>query len=288
MSLSVEQVRTVLGIAASMSSGLDVNLGTMVKPLHVGRAAENGIVSAQLAALGYDANLNALEGQKGFFQAFGGEFDPNRISGKLGRPLAIIDPGVSIKPYPCGVVGHSTMDTMRDLAVKFNVNPENVNHVKVTTGSNILPPKGPLKYKKAQTALQGKFSVPFQMASMIIRRKVGMMEFTDEFVRSPVVQEMMERVETVVEPEFDAMGRNRYVSVIEVQLKDGRMFTGKSPEQLRGSPRNPLRHEELVEKFRDCVQRILNADQAAKLLETIESLECVDDIRTLIEGAGDP
>jgi 2-methylcitrate dehydratase PrpD len=100
LNLSIAQVRTALGIAASLSSGLDVNLGTMLKPLHVGRAADNGIVSAQLAALGYDASLNALEGQKGFFQAFGGEFDSNRIRGKFGRPFAIIDPDISIKPYP--------------------------------------------------------------------------------------------------------------------------------------------------------------------------------------------
>ncbi len=285
MKLSVEQVRSILGMTVSMAAGLDVNLGTMTKPLHVGRAAENGVICTQLSALGFEANLEALEGHKGFFEAFGGGFDPDRIHGKLGRPFAIVDPGVSIKFYPCGVVGHSTIDAMRSLVVEHDIKPEEIDRVKVTTGSNILPPKGPLKYKKAQTALQAKFSIPFLMASMLIHRKVGMMEFTDEFVQNPMVQEMMDRVETVVNPEFDVMGRNRYISVIEIRLKDGRLIKGKSAEYLRGSPQNPLGKEEIAEKFNDCVQRVLNRNHAEELLATIEQLEGLKDIRILIDKA---
>ncbi|MFB3885456.1 MAG: MmgE/PrpD family protein [Thermodesulfobacteriota bacterium] len=286
MKLSVDQVRSVLGMASSMAAGLDVNLGTMVKPFHVGRAAENGVLCGQLAALGFEANREALEGHKGFFQAFGGTFDPDRIHGKLGHPMAIVEPGVTIKPYPCGVVGHSTMEAMRILAVEHDLKPEGIDRIKVTTGSNILPPKGPLKYGKAQTALQAKFSVPFQMASMILRRRAGMMEFTDEFVQNPAVQAMMDRVETSVNPEYDAFGKNRYVSVIEVHLKDGRVLQGRSPEHLPGSPRNPLSPRALAEKFKDCTQAVFPADRAERLLETIDRLDQLGDIRSLIDLIG--
>jgi 2-methylcitrate dehydratase PrpD len=268
-----------------MAAGLTVNLGTMVKPLHMGRAAENGIVSAQLAALQYEGHPDALEGHKGFFHAFAGGFDPNKIRGKLGRPFSILDPGVSIKPYPCGVVGHPAMDAMKDLATQYNLKPEDVARIKVSTGSNVLPPKGPLRYKKAQTALQGKFCVPFQMACMIIRRKAGVREFTDEFVLSPSVQEMMDRVEAVIDPQIDALGSDKIVSLIEVQLKNGKVLRGRSPEHYRGGPLNPLTREELAEKFHDCVQTILNPDQAGKVLESIESLEYLDSIGKLIETA---
>lgn len=287
MGLSIKQIRSAFGIAASMAGGLGVNLGTMGKPLHVGRAAENGIVSAQLSALGFEAHPNALEGDKGFFQVFGGGFIPDRILGKIGRPFSIVDPGVSIKPYPCGVVGHPAMDAMHALVIQYDLRPEEVDHVKVSTGSNVLPP-GPLRYKKAQTALQAKFCVPFQMASMIICRKAGIMEFTDEFVQSPSVQEMMDRVEAVIDLEIDALGRDKIVSVIEIQLKDGRILRGKSSEKYRGGPHNPLSNKELTEKFNDCVQRILNPDQTIKLMKVIESLESLDDIRTLIETATVP
>jgi 2-methylcitrate dehydratase PrpD len=283
MGLDAERVRSAFGIAASMAAGINVNHGTMVKPLHMGRAAENGIVCAQLSASGYQSHPDALESHKGFFHAFAGGFDPEKIQGKLGRPFSILDPGVCIKPYPCGVVGHQPMEGMKDLAIEHDLQPEDVAHVKVSTGSNVLPPKGPLVYKIAQTALQGKFCVPFQIACMIIRRKAGLREFSDEFVQSAPVQEMMGRIEAVIDPEIDALGRDKIVSIIEVQLKDGRILRGKSPELYRGGPQNPLSREALAEKFNDCVQQILKPDQAEKLMGCIESLEDLDSIRELVK-----
>ncbi len=288
MNLRATQIRRAFAIAASMAAGLIVNLGTMVKPLHMGQAAENGIVSARLADLGYEGHPDALEGHKGFYHAFAGGFLLERIRGRLGRPFSILDPGVSIKPYPCGVVGHPAMDAMQALAIRHDLQPENVASVKVFTGSNVLPPKGPLRYQKAQTALQGKFCVPFQMASMIIRRKAGVAEFSDEFVQSPKVQDMMDRVEAIIDPEIDALGRDKIVSRIEVRLKDGRVLRENSPEHYRGGPLNPLSREELVEKFMDCVQRTLIPDQAGKLVRAIESLEDLDSICILIQMASIP
>jgi 2-methylcitrate dehydratase PrpD len=282
MGLTAKQIRSAFGIAASMAAGLTVNLGTMVKPLHMGRAAESGIVSALLCAAGYEGHPDALESHKGFFHAFAGGFDPDRIRGKLGRPFVILDPGVSIKPYPCGVVGHPAMDAMKALVSEHQVRPEDVAHVMVSTGSNVLPPRGPLRYKKARTGLEGKFCVPFQMASMIIRRKAGAGEFTDEFVQSPVVQEMMDRVEAVIDPAIDALGKDRIVSIIEVRLKDGRILRGRSAEHYRGGPKNPLTRDEVVEKFLDCTRRTLTPDKARTLLEKIESLDRLDSIRILI------
>jgi 2-methylcitrate dehydratase PrpD len=123
---------------------------------------------------------------------------------------------------------------------------------------------------------------------MIIRRKAGITEFTDEFVQSSAVQNMMDRVEPIIDPEIDALGQDKLVSVIEVILKDGRILREKSSEHYRGGPQNPLSRDELVVKFNDCVQRILNPDQARKLLKTIDSLESLNDIHTLITSAAIP
>jgi 2-methylcitrate dehydratase PrpD len=287
MGLRAEQVRNALAIAVSMAAGVNVNHGTMVKPLHMGRAAENGIVSALLAASGYEGHPDALEGHKGFFFAFSGGCDPAQIHGKLGRPFAIIDPGVSIKPYPCGVVGHPAMDTMKALVSEHRVRPEEVEHVKVSTGSNVLPPRGPLRYRKAQTALQAKFCVPFQMASMIIRRKAGIAEFSDDFVQSPQVQEMMDRVEAVIDPAIDAMGKDKIVGIIEMRLKDGRTLRSQTAEHYRGGPRNPFTPADVVEKFLDCTCRALTPERARAVVRTIESLEQLDSIRELIALASE-
>jgi 2-methylcitrate dehydratase PrpD len=288
MGLSIQQVQSAFGLTASMASGLGVNLGTMGKPLHVGRAAENGIVAAQLSASGFYADPHALEGPRGFFQAFAGGFDPNKISGRLGNPFSIIEPGVSIKPYPCGVVGHPAMDAMRALVIQHDLHPDAVSHVRVATGSNVLPPRGPFRYKKAHTALEAKFCLPFQMVCMILRRQAGIAEFTDEFVQSPSVQEMMERVEAVIDPEIDALGRDKLISVIEILLKDGRILKGRSAEKYRGGPDNPLSREELAQKFRDCARGVLSQKRAMEVMEMIECLEDLDNVRRLIEAVTVP
>src|SRR5690242_4754376 len=74
------------GIAASESAGLRENFGTMTKPFHAGRAAESGIVAADLAALDWTASEDILEAPRGFFHAAGGSYDPAAIHGKLGHP----------------------------------------------------------------------------------------------------------------------------------------------------------------------------------------------------------
>ena len=86
------RVLTALGIGASEAAGLRENFGTMTKPLHAGRAAESGVVAADLAALGWTAANQILEAPRGFFQAAGGGFDPRpswvswAIRGHLYRP----------------------------------------------------------------------------------------------------------------------------------------------------------------------------------------------------------
>src|SRR5204863_10204785 len=126
MKLSAAQTAHALGIAASMSSGIRVNFGSMTKPLHAGRAAENGVTAAELASRGFTAGDEALDGEWGFFQVLGGGADVPRIVAALGKPLSIVEPGVSFKPYPCGSLGHPTMDAMLKLVTERDVKPGQV------------------------------------------------------------------------------------------------------------------------------------------------------------------
>ena len=75
----------------------------MTKPFHAGRAAESGVVAAELAALGFTASPNGLEADRGFFRAAGGGYNAEMIDGKLGEPWTFAFPGVSIKPHPSGL-----------------------------------------------------------------------------------------------------------------------------------------------------------------------------------------
>jgi 2-methylcitrate dehydratase PrpD len=278
LGLSEEMMRYALGIVASMSAGIRANFGTMTKPLHAGRAAENGVVAAQLAKLGFTSDLNVLENPWGFFEILGDGFDLDKISGKLGSPYTIIDPGVSIKPYPSGVLSHPSMNAMLDLVKKHNLKPEDIAEIRLYAGSNIL---NPLRYALPQTGLEGKFSLPFCLTSILLRHRAGIREFSDEFVKSPEVQEMMKRVKTIHDPEIEAKGFAKILSRLEVRLKDGRTLK-KDSDPYKGGPENPLSDAELDEKFSTCAELALPREKNSGALHLLKEIENLQDIRVLI------
>jgi 2-methylcitrate dehydratase PrpD len=278
MRLTPRQTAHALGIAASMSSGIRVNFGSMTKPLHAGRAAENGVTAAELAARGFTAGDDGLDGEWGFFQVTGGGADLPRLVGALGKPFSIVEPGVSFKPYPCGSLGHPTMDAMLKLVTQHDVRPDQVTAVRVRAGSNIL---NPLRYRTARTELEAKFCLPFMMTSILLRRRAGIREFTDEFVASAPVQAMIPRVTTVFDPAIEARGFDKMRSIVEVDLADGGRLTQASDERYRGSPENPFTRADLHAKFSDCASLVLPPATIARALELIESVDRLTSIREL-------
>src|SRR5215470_3776713 len=140
LGLGGDKLRSGFGIAASFAAGIRCNFGTMTKPLHVGRAAENGVTAAVLASRGFTADPDALDGPWGFFAVQGGGVSPEKVSQGFGKTWSIVEPGVSIKPYPSGIVTHQSMDAMLALVRKHDLRPEQVERVRFFAGKNILEP----------------------------------------------------------------------------------------------------------------------------------------------------
>ncbi len=278
LGLSEGQMRCALGIVASMSAGIRANFGTMTKPLHAGRAAENGVTAARLARLGFISDPNVLENPWGFFRILGDSFDAEAISGKLGTPYTMVEPGVSIKPYPSGVLSHPSMNAMLDLVSQYDLQYGDVDEIYLYAASNIL---NPLRYALPQTGLEGKFSLPFCLTSILLRRRAGIKEFSDEFVRSSQVQAMMKRVKTVLDPEIEARGYAKILSRVEVRLKDGRVLK-KDSGPYKGGPENPLSEAELDEKFSVCAGLVLPDEKIARALELLKDIKRLEDVGKLI------
>jgi 2-methylcitrate dehydratase PrpD len=272
------QIAHVLAITSSLSSGIRVNFGTMTKPLHVGRAGENGVFAAEIAAKGFTGGDDGLDGPWGFFQVLGGGADLDRLVPALGKPHTIVDPGVSVKPYPCGSLSHPSMDAMLKVVVDHDLKPDQIKAVRLRAGSNVLDP---LRYKTAKTELEAKFCLPFLLASIILKRKAGIAEFTDTFVSSEPVQRMMERVTSAFDPAIESQGFDKIRSIVEVTLLDGRTIVEPSDDRYRGGPDRPFTREELHAKFTDCTQLVLAPGRIREALEAIESIERMKDMREL-------
>jgi len=278
--LSGKKLRNGFGIAASFAAGIRCNFGTMTKPLHVGRAAENGVTAALLAARGYTADPDALDGPWGFFAVHGGGVSVEKVSQDFGKVWTIVEPGVSIKPYPCGVLTHPTIDLMLKLVIENAVMPEDIESVKVYAGRNIL---NPIRYPVAANHLQAKFSLPAALAMIALVRKAGKREFSDEFVGSKPMQSMQERVTTELDPEIEKMGFDKMRSRISVRLKNGREVAGWADERYRGGPENPLSDTELEAKVRSCCEGMLDSNDQSTLIKKAGSVEELGDAAELMK-----
>ena len=283
LGLDQDHTRTALSIAGSKSAGLRINFGTMTKPYHSGAAAQNGVVAAKLASMGYSADPSGLDGQWGFFAVAGGGVDEEYVLGKLGSPWTLVDPGVSVKPYPCGSLLHPAMDALRELLIAHDVAPDTIREVRLGTASNVL---NALRYPAPENALQAKFSIQFMLGVLALRRRAGIAEFRDEVVRGPEVRAMMQRVKPYLDQDIEAQGFERIRSRVEVELTGGAVLT-RDASVSRGTPERPMSPEELAEKFTDCAAGILSAGAipaAIAALRGVESLESVPELLDAVQG----
>jgi len=278
MGLNLEQTRRALGIGASQAAGLRENFGTMTKPFHPGRSCESGIVAAEFAKLGWTATPVVLEAGRGFFKAAGGGYDPAAIEGRLGNPWTFTFPGVSIKPHPSGSLTHPGMGLMLDLIRKHDIRPQQVMKVKV--GTNRHMPNA-LIHHRPQNELQAKFSMEFCMAILLLQRKAGLAEFTDQVVNRPDVRKVIEKVDFGVHPEAEAAGYEKMTTIIDIELADGRKIGGRA-DFGKGSPANPMSDDELATKFRECAAwGKLPKASADKVVDRVFNLEKLKSIREL-------
>ena len=280
MGLSGDALRNGFGIAASLAAGIRCNFGTMTKPLHVGRAAENGVTAALLAARGFTADPDSLDGPWGFFAVHGRGISGEKVSQGFGKTWSIIDPGVSIKPYPCGVLTHPTIDLMLKMVTENDISAEQIESVAVFAGSNIL---NPIRYPIAKNHLQAKFSLPAALSMIALRRKAGKIEFSDEFVQSEPMQSMQPRIRTELDPEIEKQGFDKMRSRIVINLKDGNSIMDWADERYRGGPENPLSDSDLEGKVRSCCAGVLEERRQDKLIETVRSLGKESDATVLAQ-----
>ena len=276
--LPTEVACVALGIAGSLSAGLRENFGTMMKPFHAGRAAESGVIAAEFAALGFTATPNILEAPRGFFRAAGGGYDEGAIRGKLGNPWTFMEPGVSIKPHPSGSLTHPGMTLMLSLLEQHDIRPNQVERVKVGTNQNM---PNALIHHRPRTELQAKFSMEFCMAILLLERKAGLPEFTDEVVNRPDVQAMIQRVDFGVHPEAEAAGYDKMTTIIDITLTDGRAISGRA-DFGKGSPANPMSYEEVADKFRECAAfSRWPSDKTERVIDTVKRIEDLSNVREL-------
>ena len=120
LDLDVEQTVDALGNAGTQSSGFwqFMETGAMSKHLHAGRAAESGLLAAELAAHGFTGSPRILEGRKGMFAAMCADPNPDAILADPDAPWQLHL--TSTKPWPSCRHTHPIIDCALELHDKLN------------------------------------------------------------------------------------------------------------------------------------------------------------------------
>jgi 2-methylcitrate dehydratase PrpD len=197
-----------------------------------------------------------------------GGYDEGKISGRLGKPYFMQEPGISIKPYPSGSLSHPAQDLILDLVKAHDLRAEDIEAVEVGTNSNV---PNALIYPMPKTALEAKFSMPFCMAIGVLERKAGIAQFVDKKVRERRVVELMKRITLYVDDEMESLGYDQVRSKIRIKLKDGKVIEGRA-DVARGHPQKPMSWAELSEKFRDCAALVVPRKSAEGVIRLVGRL----------------
>lgn len=270
-----------LGVAASMASGIiEANrTGGTVKRLHCGWAAHAALSAAELVAEGLTGPPTVLEGRFGFFEAWlHGRFDGTAISDGLGSRWLV--PDIFFKPYPANHFTHAAVDAAAALRVR-GVTPERVERLTLgVPGPNHRTIGEPIEVKRApETGYMAQFSGPYAVAVGLLGGGglgAALDDYTDELARDPERRALMQKVDVVVDDRCTEIFPRQFPAVLTARLTDG---TELVEEVLtnRGGPERPLSFEELAEKFRDNVARVLPGEDAAALEKACNELDtCID------------
>jgi 2-methylcitrate dehydratase PrpD len=176
LGLDAQRTAIALSIAASFSSGLKANFGSMVKPLHVGHCSRNGIYATLLAREGFSSGAEVFEHKQGFLNVFNGAgtYDTDKLFAGWAQPYDIVRPGIGFKQYPCCASTHPGIDCMLELHKTHALKADQVERIESWTHRRRLEHTN---RPDPRSALDAKFSVQYTLARALIHGFVSMDHF---------------------------------------------------------------------------------------------------------------
>jgi len=281
MGLDQKGLVNALGIAGSLSSGLlefaKSGDGGMVKRLHLGRAAEGGVLAASLARDGFTGPSSVLDGEFGYLNAFCADSAPDLLTAGLGQEFETLK--ICIKRYPCHITAHTPVQSLRELMADHGFDGNDVETIKVAASSKVLshhniPEPGDL--------MLAQYSVPFCLAIALYLDPEDAANFTDATVANPAIRKAAAKVLVELDPRAEEPGMG-WASTLRVRLTDGREFT-RANDTFKGAPQTPMPTAELAGKF-DRLTARLGEQRSRTLRGQLARLEEISDLNSMLSDA---
>lgn len=273
LGLNEEQMLWALGLAASQPVGLREMFGSMNKSFHPGRAAQNGLTAALLAAHGFTSSEHALEAKRGWAHVLSTTQKFEEITGQLGQRFETLLN--TYKPFACGIVTHPIIDGCIELRTAHNLKPDQIQSVDLAVHPLVEELTGKLA---PAVGLEGKFSIYYIAAVALITGAAGPSQFTDKLVRDPALNALRQKVHITVEKSL-----REDQTRVSIRLTDGRVVK-QNIEHAVGSVEEPMSDAALDAKFLDLASVALSPARARKALDVCRRVESLPDAAAIAKA----
>jgi 2-methylcitrate dehydratase PrpD len=279
LKLNGEQTAWALGLGGTQGSGLwAFNAdGTMSKRFHAGRAAQSGVMAAELAALGFTGPTQIYEFHDGgVLKAFSDASDPAPLTRDLGTVFHL--DATSIKPYSCCGSTHSYVDAALELRRRLGTPWDAKRPVKLGM-AKVVDVQCGFDYVPS-SALNAQMSMRYVVAATLLEGQALPPQFSDQKIADPALTGLAERIQCAHDPALDKLYPQRFAAWIAAEDK-GQWVRVDVLDPL-GSPANPVDRRGVIEKFRG-INPKLPVDDIASAVFDIEH-RSVKEILGLLTG----
>lgn len=268
LKLDADGVQRALGLAGTQAAGLNTffESGDMTKSIHPGKAAFNGILSAQLAQLGATSPPSILEHPKGYLNAYSTDPKPQKLVDGLGTSWEILQNG--FKYFPTILASHSPIQATLAIVQKHAIDPAQIARITNETYNTV---KTHFSNKDVSTVMAARVSVPYCIAIAAIDGKLTQAQFSPARINDPLVRQVLANTEVIADAELNKLYPDKFPARVAITLKNGTSFQ-ETVLFPKGDPQDPLSAAELEAKFRDNVAAMLSPARADKLLRAIYAL----------------
>jgi 2-methylcitrate dehydratase PrpD len=276
--LNNEATRNSIRIAACLTTGSRVVLGTPIKPFAMGWASQFGIRSTLLAMNRISGPDNVFEDDRGFLKLHNdGNCDLKALL-ELGKRFSLQKPGVALKRYPVCSAAQAAIEAVQTIIMKETLINDDIARVHC----EVTPLVGmSLVHDNPKTITQAQFSMPFAIGCILSFNDLGIEQLNDLTLKNSLLKANMRKVTMATSQDFFPIGNTTEdfpeAARVTIYTRDGKKFQYFNGAAT-GMPSKPMSDKMIEEKFYSCASKLLSRRKASELLSQLWSVEKIKSV----------
>ncbi len=264
-------IASAWGLMLSMAGGSmqfsEDPFGTTVKRLHGGYGAHNGILATDFAALGIAGPSRAFDGRYGLGNLFGQNPDFEQLARSDGEALEIHR--ISMKPYPCCRLFHSTIDALRDVTADFTLPLSEIAHIRVG-GPALMVTQHMLRRPVSVMAAQ--YSLPFSLGASLVHGPSEYEAYGEDKFEDAAILRLCDVVEAVEDAHMEAAFPEHFGSWVELRTEAGETRRSDVLDSV-GTPARPMDLAAIEKKISGLLAPMEAAPAVSGISRAVEALD---------------